>query len=85
MDVDIAKASAPNQTLGKSALGLYARLKRIHGRRWQGAIRDSSGRHPARHITSQVSAPGYLLERFADPFIVAVVPKGVSAVAHAAP
>jgi hypothetical protein len=53
------RANQP-QTLGKSALGHYARLKRIHGRRWRGAIRYSSGRHPARHITSPGAGIGPL-------------------------
>ena len=98
------RANQP-QTLGKSALGHYARLKRIPGRRWQGAIRYSSGRHPARHITSPGAGIGPLARalcwsitvqhpmrtpkrhrhNYATSFIVAVVPKGVCALPHAAP
>ena len=97
------RANQP-QTLGKSALGHYARLKRIPGRRWQGAIRYSSGRHPTRHITSPGAGIGPLARalcwsitvhpmrtpkrhrhNYATSFIVAVVPKGVCALPHAAP
>jgi hypothetical protein len=105
MDVDTAKASEPTPNLGQIRTRAYARLKRIHGRRWQGAIRYSSGRHPARHITSPGAGIGPLARalcwsimvqhpmrttkrhrhNYATSFIVAVVPKGVCALAHAAP